>query len=156
MMETATTLHIYRYKIKPKINYKLNMHTGGEYWIKAKAGSLLLNSRVNDHCSRCDSDKIETMNHLLWECESNIFLDNYELNIYKLWSLLPLVYNNQSKPNYDTCSDIDRQKFLSACTDYVFNDEVSGHIINITGNIISDTYKTRPEIIQYNLINNIQ
>ena len=87
---------------------------------------------------------------------NHIFLDNYEQNIYKLWSLLPSVYNNQPKPNYNTCSDYDRQKFLSSCTDFVFNDEVSGHIINITGNIIADTYKTRPEIIQYNLINNIQ
>ena len=156
MMESASTLRIYKHKCKPKINYKLNMHTGGEYWIKAKAGSLLLNNKVDAYCSRCDNQKLETLDHLLWECESNIFLDNYEHNIYKLWLLLPTVHNNILKPNYYSCSDDDRIKFLSSCTEYVLDDDVSGHIINITGNIISDTYKIRPEIIQYNIINNIK
>ena len=117
------------------------MHTGGEYWIKAKAGSLLLNNKVDAYCSRCDSNKIETMSHLLWECESNIYLDKYEQNIQKLWSLLPTVYNNQLKPNYNICSDNDRIKFLSACTDYLFNDKVSGHIINIIGRNFETLFK---------------
>ena len=37
----ATTLKYYRNKIYLKLNWALNFYTGGEFWLKAKAGALL-------------------------------------------------------------------------------------------------------------------
>ncbi len=152
--ESESLSTYYAEKTKPKINYKLNLQTGGDFWLKARSGCLILNYKTNQSCSRCDENALETTNHLLWECPNNIFLDNYEQHIQQLWKLLPSNINGHNKPEYNTCNDNERNGYLILSTNFIFNDMVNGQIINIVGTMIKESYKIRPESLQYSIMKN--
>ena len=145
----ATTLKYYKGKIYPKLNRELNFYTGGEFWLKAKAGALLLNSRTNSNCTRCNDGKIETLEHFLWTCKGNFINDQNRSILQQLWGLIPKTIEGLSK---DDVIPLTETVFLELATEWLLSDNCHGQAINITGKIIKKFYNERPEILLYNSI----
>ena len=145
----ATTLKYYRDKTYPKLNWELNFYTGGEFWLKAKAGALLLNSRTNSNCTRCNEGITETIEHLLWTCKANFNNEQNRKNLQLLWGFIPSIIEGISKQDEIPSEEND---FLELATKWLLSDNSHGQAINISGKIIKKFYNERPEILLYNSI----
>ena len=146
MIDTASTLKYYKQKLIPKLNNKLNLHTGGDFWLKAKSGSLLLNIRSNTICNRCKEGKIESLEHLLWLCKHNTEIVNIKQQILQLWGSLPLSIDGEVKPEYIPTQNC---IYLELGTKWLLNDNLHGSLINLCGTILKKLYNLRPETILF-------
>ena len=146
MIDTASTLKYYKQKVIPKLNNKLNLHTGGDFWLKAKSGSLLLNIRSNTICNRCKEEKIESLEHLLWLCKHNNDIENIKQQILQLWDSLPLSIDGEVKPEYIPTKNC---PYLELGTKWLLNDNMHGSLINLCGTILKKLYNLRPESILF-------
>ncbi len=148
MMEDSPTLKYYKTKEIPYINKKLNLIAGGEYWIKAKSGCLLINNRKHTTCTRCTTSEIETLEHMLWLCPTNYIDNMLKKGLYELWGMLPPKLDIYSKTNIiPTISN----EYIILSVQWILDDSTSGSIINVAGNIIKKIFKSRPETQEYNL-----
>ena len=145
-MLTLKTVQRYD-KIVPKVNNKLNMHSGGAYWIKARGGGLLIGERSNTLCGRCTTNVVETLEHFLWECTGN-HIQPIHTKLDTIWKKIPPDHFTGTK------SQCFRQASLEQwqeATTSILRDDVDGHLLQLTGQTIEAAWKTRPEVIAYNM-----
>jgi hypothetical protein len=122
------------------------MKLGGEYWLKAKTGSLWLNTRKTNKppCSRCTNGVNEDFFHMFWKCPNNLENLHIKDKLNALWNILRndiIVYQN--KPN--SIQDASDQYLLDT-THYLLSDNCYGKIAKFTGETVEKIYKSRPEM----------
>ena len=143
MVETKSTLKNYDKKI-PRANPKVNITYGGAYWLKAKCGALMLNDRSHKHCTRCDNEQLEDINHLLWGCKSNLQEDSLKGKLLAIWKAIPPDINVAGKPFWEIDKDIQDK-----ATNWILSDIADGISIQQTGRMIETLWKLRPETVAY-------
>ncbi len=111
--------------------------------MKCKAGALLLNETKHTNCTRCVSDKLESLEHVIWECNANQRCEPTNKLLSDLWKLLPEKLDNENiKPLYWYSNP---SHYHTEITKWILKDDSPGIICKLFGNLVEKILKTRPE-----------